>query len=900
MAKKNQKSAVSSAFEKQLKLALRAYKNPQKLGQESPLATAYFLGRTVDSTGRRLTTTNLGQALAVELHSAAESLWGDHPPRTRVALESAIPEIRQSPETARYAYLVLELRCFNHFIKPRKLSDIWEDEAFLPGSRTEHYRDFDVAVERLGQTLLNRLHPTFRLEKPSLQSEPIGYSEKQQESLMALKAGKTVAITGAGGVGKTTLGSWLANHEQLQPTFWFTVRPTLNDKLPSLLFSLAYFLHQQGVSNLWKFLFSESSDTHNLSLLQGIVREDLNLLRQRNQTPLLCIDELDRLTFADPEQIPEQYVQILEFLESLNRDVPLLLIGQRPVLEADLYLTLTGLPQSQFSSLLQQLEIPENEFSQANLKRLYEYTQGNFRLLLLCLALYQSCDSLDQTFDLLPQSPTIQPLLNRLWPRLESEERRILQQLSVFRGHAPVDGWTAEQIYLQNLIKRRLVQLDGQGGMALLPALRELIYANLSPELRERLHLSAGDMRMERGEYTAAAYHYGQAGHESEAVQAWYPHRVYEIQRGQASAAAAIFQKISLHRLNKREQRALGELRAELHLLQGDLQTGLANIESNDWSDESESTIRVNALRGEFLKALGYPDAAVKSYGAGIATTARLLSRLTDLHHKRGVVHVRQREYKQAWREAHRAQYESQRLLGMLYEEGGQYTEAYTAYQNALALAEDLGYDIGCASIQFNLSNLCGRQQKFEDAVQHAQQAMTFYEKIGDRINLERMRSNLSAIYLQAKAFEEAIAVAKKVLPFMKAIGNSYFAATTLCNLAEACLEIGDLSNAQQYATEALDQEEPQTHPYVLYTLGLIKQTENAPTAAIEYLSYGVRTAQMNEDRYIEAYTQRALGRVYLEQGQQEQGVKALTAALQLFQQLQIGSEVAETEALLV
>ena len=353
MPKTKKASTTIPNFDKQLKLALRNYHNPQKLGEESPLAAAYFLGQTALEQRRTQRETMLirGQALQNALDQAVEALWGKNPPQNRETLAQAIPQIRQTPSSTQYAYLVLELRCFQRFFKPRRLSDIWEAETFLPGSRTEHYRDFDLAVKRLGDVLLTQLRPTFRPEQPQPQGQLFGYQSIQQHCQSALEAGQTVALYGAGGMGKTSLGMTLAANS-LQPTFWFTVRPSLNDQLSSLLFSLGHFLHQQGASNLWKLLLAGGEKATELHLALGLVREDLHRLQRRNLRPLLCFDELDRLHTADLDQMSASHTQLLEFIEALAKETTILQIGQRPVLEADHYQELTGLQPPAIETML--------------------------------------------------------------------------------------------------------------------------------------------------------------------------------------------------------------------------------------------------------------------------------------------------------------------------------------------------------------------------------------------------------------------------------------------------------------------------------------------------------------------------------------------------------------------
>jgi hypothetical protein len=152
-----------------------------------------------------------------------------------------------------------------------------------------------------------------------------------------------------------------------------------------------------------------------------------------------------------------------------------------------------------------------------------------------------------------PTAPGVIAILRRLWVRLDPDERRMLQRLSVLRNPAPLHAWPEAAALLQSLAQRRLVMADGLGGVELHTALRGPIYAELAPDLRDTLHVEAAHMRLAHGEYTAAAHHFCQAHRPGEAIQCWYPHRTYEIQRGQAEGALAIFGEIARRGLSKND-----------------------------------------------------------------------------------------------------------------------------------------------------------------------------------------------------------------------------------------------------------------------------------------------------------------------------------------------------------
>jgi len=60
---------------------------------------------------------------------------------------------------------------------------------------------------------------------------------------------------------RPTLGVALAAALPERAAFWFTVRPTLNDSLGSLLFALGYFLHRLGISQLWQYLLAAGGNS---------------------------------------------------------------------------------------------------------------------------------------------------------------------------------------------------------------------------------------------------------------------------------------------------------------------------------------------------------------------------------------------------------------------------------------------------------------------------------------------------------------------------------------------------------------------------------------------------------------------------------------------------------------
>lgn len=885
-------SMTLTLFDRHVKQALRLYDQPDRLGRESPLASSYVLGRALRDAPRPVSERARGEVLRTEIRSAAGRLWRGQFPTNRDEMLDAISIVRRDPDDPRYAYVVLELRCFHDYIEPYRTSDIWEQPHLLPGSKSQHYRDFDEAVKRLAPVLLDSLRPALRPERPQAPAAIYGYDSQLALLTDALARGRSVALTGPGGVGKTSIGATAVERLSRRLSFWYTLRPGFNDGVNSLLFALAAFLHEHDASNLWQYLVTANGVVGDLNLATGLLRQDLATFD--GKPPILCFDDLERLATSNLALLTSAHAQVFDLIEELRGAAPLLLISQRPLPASDLHLELAGLNTANIERLWQ---AAGRSLADQEAEHLHAYTAGNPRLLTLILALQHESEDVESIMAGSGAAPALLPALQRLWRRLTPEERRVLQRLSVYQGYTPED--IIEPAALESLARLRLIERDGEGGVTLLPALAPIVHDDLSPELREKLHSEAAIVRLERGEYTAAAYHFAQSAQEHRAVQVWFPQRRRAIARGEADAARPIFNAISRQRLDKAGRKALDLIRAELRRLAGQHEEGLRELEQADWADESEAGARLWMLRGEMEEALGYPDRALASYGEGLRVTAQLLNQLVALRQRRGNLFMRQRDFAASWQEIHRAEFDLELLRGILRNDEGSYDIALEAYHRARTLAEQLDDDALRAQSERWIATVYGRRQQLEEAVAHAAHALTIFERLGDRVNVERMRGNLAFIYVQTRQFRAALDVGESAYAFFRSVRDPYFAAVTGANLAEACYELGDFDNASRYAAEVLDLGHRFAVPYARFTLGQIDLSRHQIAAAIAHFTESMQIAQQNDDPFMVAYAQRALGQAYLANSDVNSAYDHIHSALVLFRQLDIPGEITTTEQLI-
>lgn len=870
-------------FEEHLRQALAHYQDPAWLTANSPLAAPYWAGQPPADTAA-------GEWLRHVLYETATTLWGGSLPKEQDDLLEAVNQERtHQGKGNRYNFLVLELHYFQHHIQVPKQNFIWEDYLFI--GKSQYYRDLDGAVRLLGEKLLERLRPSFRPDRPHPPTPFVGRDELVIAALAALREGQDVALSGASGMGKTSAGMAIATHWEEGDPFWFTIRAGFNDQVQALLMALGYFLHEQGSSGLWRQVVAGKGQVENLNLAVALIQNDLAQLQPRR--PLLCFDDIDRLRPADFIDSSATHEQMLEVIRGIHGHTPILLIGQRAIAEADVYLTVEGLSLEETRSLLQETDVA---FTLSTAARLHTYTGGNPRLLRLCGALTRNGATLGNVLETLPTVPVLQTIFQRLWQGLVAAEQTLVQQLSVFATAAPLDAFAPQQNLVAHLDQLGVVEQHGEGSIALVPVIRDVVYPTLPTEAREQFHLFAAALYGERGQYTDAAYHYAYGGEAAQSVTIWYDHRDIEILSGRAPNALQLFHDLSARRLDGATQEKLALIRGELHRFAGEPAAALAALQALEWDDNSELTPAAMLLEGKLQQGMGQTATALDTFEKGLDATTHLLRQRVSLEVQRGIAYLRQKEVQAAWREATLARYEAEHLQGMVQAAMGNFTTARSHYKVALTLAEEAQHETGMARTHYQLAGLAGRQSEPEEASHHLDHAIRHYEKVGDFFTLECVKTSLAAVKIQLKEYSTAIALAQTSLRFFEQIRHPYWVRVAATTLAEACYEAGDLDSAESAVQVVLSQNDPNRHAYALVTFGNIHRQREQFASAITAYQQAITIAATTEDSYIEAYAWRGLGEAYLQSGETQLGQNALAKAIALFHQLNLSNEVEATE----
>ena len=872
--------------------ALQHYHDVHWLGQHTLLATPYFLGKSsqrvihADSAER-------GEQLQSLLYQAATTIWGGTLPTTRNELIQQVELARHEKgnKSPRYLYFLLELRYLRHYFPlrtaPNKVDAM---PAYVNVSRSRFFVHLEAAITLLMETLLAQVQPSLQLERPFSTKQLIARDELLAEAAAHLNNGISVTLSGMGGVGKTAAGIHIQQHWQSDAIFWYTFRPGLNDDLYSVLFALAHFFRQLGHAELWRYLLAHQEQALDHHHAIGFLRADIQA--SRVVKPLHCFDEVDILQTSDQSPRRVQHVLILELLESLVEMTPTLLIGQRSYLDTPQHFVVLPFTSEQTGHFLAQTHIV---LPNAHVNKLQEQTQGNPRLLELYTMLHEDGFRVQDIY----QSLSLKPLFHRLWKRLDSAERALLGQVSVFRSTIPLIKWDTQQAAQNSLHKRRLIQYNQDGTASLLPAYRELIYSEIPAQTRHIYHRNAAQLRAEVGEYTSAAYHHCAADAPAVAIDLWYQHREAEIRQGKLIAAAGIFESLVPNTLPDVVRDKLLYIRNRSHLYQGNIKQVVADMATFSRQHDTLLAAELTFQAGQAHGLSGDIATAQDNFATAVQTLGQVTERTVTFLVNGGKFYTDEGDLALARQHMLLAQFKVTLFNGQIELFASNYHAARAILLEALAIAEQLDKMELMAQAQDILMRVCGHLGELDSAEKYATAAIETYQALGHTRQIASVRSSLGSMYLNIRQFDKAVALLEPTLDFFETHQQTLHLAPLYSNLAEAYYETGKPQLAQKLINQCLQLEQAHVIPYALYTLSLIHQDAARLDDAIIVLQRGIKQAQQNGDRFIEAYLHREQGKLQRTMRQPDQADSSIHTALQLFETMGIQHEIQATQQLL-
>ena len=854
----------SDAFNLELERALEHVGAADWLAEHSPLAAPYFMG----SAGAEV---EPGVGLQHLLKACAEPLPAEH----RVLLNAAY--FRRNPS-------------LNNVGVALSLGMI--DRTF--------YRQRTLAVAALADELLRTVRPALHPEHPA-QAATLTLRSREpiyKAALAALRKGQSVSLVGPSGIGKTTLAAEIFRAWPTgSPAFWHTLRPGLTDQLDQLGFALANTLREAGADMTWRQLSADQGRVQPERLL-ALLRHDLAHLNQPNQLNqptqpnarrlLLCIDEADALDAENPA-----HARVLQLLEALQTDAPMLLIGQRTVLVTAHTHLLDRVDASEFRALLAASGIAY--FTDAQARDAHGATQGNPAMLGLFASLYRLLSDAELAIAQLGAAGSYDALFQRIWRRLNEDEKLLLMHAAIFEGQAHLVVPAAQAASLNHLKQLGLLVATPNDGLHIIRHIRRAMRDRTPAETTSELALLAGHACERHGQVVPAMRHYCAAGQPAHAVRLWMMRRTNAIEQGQGSSALAVLQTIDANHIESKPQRdMLHVARAQLLKLAGQIDEQVEAAERVRSSSKPHLRAYARMLQGDAAELRNQINQALQHYedsldefsdSPPVVQTAVLL-RISHLQAQQG-------DLAKARITAIQMRVRSEVVHGNVEERSGNYVEAENRYRVAIELAKSLPQnDLSRSMLYGYLGQLMWKLGRPDDAIEHLQEAVRIATARGDVVGTLFDRYTISAAHIVAGRFGAGLDEAQATLTLARSLGSAYLIAGLTGNAAEACVGLGLLDQAEQLAIESLAQEEESLRTYALTVLGQVFAARGNTDEAARYLRASVDAAKACNDIYAEAAAWRALYQAHKAAGASVPAAEARSMALSIYQRLGLQHEV--------
>jgi DNA-binding SARP family transcriptional activator/tetratricopeptide (TPR) repeat protein len=253
--------------------------------------------------------------------------------------------------------------------------------------------------------------------------------------------------------------------------------------------------------------------------------------------------------------------------------------------------------------------------------------------------------------------------------------------------------------------------------------------------------------------------------------------------------------------------------------------------------------------------------------------------------------------YYDDWRETHEVALAATQRAGnrrgeaaMLYSLGalslseGQFDDAAESLGQAVCLFDELGDVHGRALGRRNLAFIDRVRGDLDQALAQYDRALTGLRAVGDAIGEAHVLSNIAQIRIDAQRYDEAGALLGDALRIARKTGSRRVEAQVLGRFGELLMHRGELARAREefHASLAVASSlgDAVGEAYALYGLGTVDVRAGEHRSAALELNQARRMARQSGERLLFAQVLVATGELLLATGQPEAAAKDLTEAL--------------------
>lgn len=230
----------------------------------------------------------------------------------------------------------------------------------------------------------------------------------------------------------------------------------------------------------------------------------------------------------------------------------------------------------------------------------------------------------------------------------------------------------------------------------------------------------------------------------------------------------------------------------------------------------------------------------------------------------------------------------------------GRYDEAVAAFEEAIAIAQELNISSAEGTLLANLGAVYDAQGLYDEALEVYQEALRLNRAIGDRESEGVTLNNIGLAYFNQSRYREALDVYQKALEINQDIGAIEDEATTLTNLGALYEAQGEYNLALEVLQQALAiflaEGNQEREAVLLSNIGVVYVAQGRYNAAEGIFEQALEMARDNRNRAREGTILNNLGEIYGRQARYDLALETLQEAVAISQE--VGNRAEEAAAL--
>lgn len=228
--------------------------------------------------------------------------------------------------------------------------------------------------------------------------------------------------------------------------------------------------------------------------------------------------------------------------------------------------------------------------------------------------------------------------------------------------------------------------------------------------------------------------------------------------------------------------------------------------------------------------------------------------------------------------------------IGLIYKQQGDYGNAISNYQKALALSESVDDKKGIATSYNNIANVYRNQGNYAKAIEYYMLSLKIHEEIGYKTGIAISTNNIGILYEFQGNFDKAIEYYTMSLEIDKELENKKGIAASLGNIGNIYADKEEYDKALEYMEQSLELKKEigskKGIALSMINIGNVHKSLKHYDKAIEYYEQSLEINKELGNRQGIAMGLNNIGAVYIKQDQYSNGLKYCVEALEIAEEV--------------